>query len=162
MECRVTRDCVSKLHPGGPSRYRVEGSLVNWGGTLDDMPRWYEPLSGPMPKRDPSLPVPPLGRQGVVPPSTDPKKRAAAEARKTAATAEPDQSDVRPLSSLNPDAGVQAALAQMDPENDSQWTALGLVRLEALEAVMGREVSRGDVRQADPGFDRDAARAARR
>ena len=146
MECRVTRDCTAPDCPGGRNVYRVEGSIVNWDGPLNDMPRWFDPVSGPAPERDPNLPVPPTGRQGLVPPST--KKKA--------------ESDVKPLSSLDPSIAIQQALTKLDPEDDDHWTKLGLARLEVLEEILGNEVNRADVVLADVAFDRDAARAAKR
>ena len=144
MECRVTRNCTAPLYPGGKNRYRREGAIVNWEGPLDEMPRWFDPTSGPAPDRS-HLPDVPTGRQGIVPPST--KKKA---------------EEVKPLSSQDPSIAIQQALTKLDPEDDDQWTKLGLARLEVLEEILGHEVGRAAVREADPGFDRDAARAAKR
>jgi len=148
MECRVTRDCLGRLNPGGKSGYRREGQIVLWDGPLDQLPRWYEPVSGPRPERDESLPSPPEGRQTV--PFVRPKD------------AKAEKPKAETLASLDSGVEVQAGLDLLDPDNDEHWTQLGKVRLTALEDIMGREVGRAEVDAASLGFDRDAARAARR
>ena len=159
MECRVTRDCVGREGPGTRARYRHEGDVLNWEGTLEKLPRWYEPTSGPAPVRDTSRPDVPQGRQGIVPP-----KKVWEEAKPAAPVPQP--SDVQPLSSLNPTADVEQALLKLNRDNDLHWTRptqnqkVGLPRVDAVSKLAGREVSRGEIHSANPGFNRDDARAA--
>lgn len=57
---------------------------------------------------------------------------------------------------------INQALSRLDPEDDEAWTADGKPKMSAIEAVMGRsDVTRSQVDAAAPGFDRDAARAAK-
>jgi len=57
---------------------------------------------------------------------------------------------------------INQALSRLDPEDDDAWTADGKPKMSAIEAAMGRsDVTRAQVDAAAPGFDRDAARAAK-
>lgn len=54
---------------------------------------------------------------------------------------------------------IRAALEQLDPENDEQWTGDGLPKVDAVAALVGDEnVKRADIKAADENFDREAAR----
>lgn len=52
-----------------------------------------------------------------------------------------------------------AALKQLDPNDDEHWTADGKPKMTAVEALMGRsDITRAQVNEALPGFNREAAR----
>lgn len=50
---------------------------------------------------------------------------------------------------------IRAALAQLDPKDDKHWTSDGAPRMDAVERLVGANVSRGDVRSAAPRFSRE-------
>ena len=50
---------------------------------------------------------------------------------------------------------IQRAASQLDPQEDGHWTQDGLPRLEALIALVGRDITRADVAAAVPGFQRE-------
>jgi hypothetical protein len=53
---------------------------------------------------------------------------------------------------------IQAALKQLDPKDDNQWTADGLPRIDAVRTLVGDQtISREDVNAAALGFNREAA-----
>lgn len=54
---------------------------------------------------------------------------------------------------------LAAALALLDPRDDSLWTSDGAVRLDAVRAVVGAPVTRAQVIEAAPGFSRQARAA---
>lgn len=57
---------------------------------------------------------------------------------------------------------LAAALKQIDPENDEYWTKLGKPTMAAVEQFYGSaDVTREEVEAAIPGFNREAARAAK-
>lgn len=58
-------------------------------------------------------------------------------------------------------AALTQALNQLDPDDDSHWTARGLPSLSKLHTMTDFEVSRGDVREAYPDFDREFAQGIR-
>ena len=47
------------------------------------------------------------------------------------------------------------ALGQLRFDDDSQWTADGLPRAEVVGALVGERVTRGEIEEARPGFNRD-------
>lgn len=53
---------------------------------------------------------------------------------------------------------IKAALSRLDPEQDDLWTSNGLPLVEAVSKLVGREVSRQEITNADPQFNRDGAR----
>jgi len=54
---------------------------------------------------------------------------------------------------------IKAALGTLDPENDAQWTAEGLPRMDVIEVLVGdKSITRKQVTEADPEFFREAAR----
>lgn len=55
---------------------------------------------------------------------------------------------------------ILAALAQLDPTIDDHWTADGAPRLDVVAALSGEKVTRAEVTNADPEFNRDKARAS--
>lgn len=46
------------------------------------------------------------------------------------------------------------ALAQLDPENDGQWTKDGLPAMDTLQVIMGQDITRQQVTDAAPRFTR--------
>lgn len=59
---------------------------------------------------------------------------------------------------------INEVLNQLDPENDDHWTARGEPAMDAIESLGGfaaSDVSRSDVKAANPVFTRDLARASR-
>ena len=53
---------------------------------------------------------------------------------------------------------IRAALAQLDPHNDADWTAGGAPAMKAVEAILGdAKITRADVAKALPGFGRSHA-----
>ena len=51
-------------------------------------------------------------------------------------------------------------LHQLDPENDAQWTSQNLPRLEAVEELMGQAVTRKELTEAAPDFNRESHAAS--
>lgn len=49
---------------------------------------------------------------------------------------------------------IKAALAELDPLNDDQWTAEGAPRIEAISNILGQSVTRKEVTDAAPLFNR--------
>lgn len=49
---------------------------------------------------------------------------------------------------------IVAALQEMDPTNDEQWTTNGLARMDYVEAALGENVDRKDLNGAWTGFNR--------
>jgi hypothetical protein len=52
---------------------------------------------------------------------------------------------------------IKEALAQLDVLDDDQWTTEGLPRVDAVEKILGSTVSRADITNADPSFNRSLA-----
>jgi hypothetical protein len=52
---------------------------------------------------------------------------------------------------------LSAALASLDPNEESHWTSGGLPRMEVLEALVGKELTRADVDEAAPDLKRSTA-----
>lgn len=50
---------------------------------------------------------------------------------------------------------IKEALEQLDVLDDDHWTTDGLPRVDAVEGILGRDVSRQDITDAAPGFNRD-------
>jgi hypothetical protein len=62
---------------------------------------------------------------------------------------------------LSPKDKILAALSQLDPNDDSHWNTDGLPNTGTVQRVANDQtIKRGDIQNARPGFDRDAARAA--
>lgn len=57
---------------------------------------------------------------------------------------------------------IAEVVRNLDPENDAHWTQSGLPAMAAVEAVLGKAVSRADVEHAVPNWTRDLARQAPR
>ena len=57
---------------------------------------------------------------------------------------------------------IKEALMQLDPDNDDQWTALGIPRMIAVETILEREVIRREVTNAFPEFNRETLRQLQR
>jgi len=55
---------------------------------------------------------------------------------------------------------VFEALKKLDPANDEQWTSDGMPRIEAVEKIYGEPVSRKQINDAAPDFNRELAVAA--
>lgn len=51
---------------------------------------------------------------------------------------------------------IKEALDHLDSLDDAHWTQEGLPAVEAVKAVLGREVTRAEITDADPGFRRHA------
>jgi hypothetical protein len=61
---------------------------------------------------------------------------------------------------LSPKDKILAALAQLDPNNDSHWNTDGLPNTGTVQRIANDQtIKRGDLQNARPGFDRDTARA---
>jgi chromosome segregation ATPase len=57
---------------------------------------------------------------------------------------------------------IKDALRFLDPEDDNNWTQDGLPRMDVMEQLLdNKDLNRQDVTDADPGFDREKARAMR-
>lgn len=54
---------------------------------------------------------------------------------------------------------ILAALAQLDPLDDDQWTTDGSVKVETVSALVGETVKRQDIVNAAPDFNREKASA---
>lgn len=52
---------------------------------------------------------------------------------------------------------LQAALDKLDKNNDDHWTAAGLPKMEVINNLLDREISRVTLHEACPGFCREAA-----
>lgn len=61
--------------------------------------------------------------------------------------------------SIDPQAELRALLALLDPNPDDDWTADKLIKLATLKEITGREVTRAEVNEVWPGFNRDVLRA---
>jgi len=60
------------------------------------------------------------------------------------------------------ETAIGRALLTLDPDDDAHWTAGGRPKLSVIENLSGNAgVTRGDVNEASPGFDREAARKLR-
>ena len=67
----------------------------------------------------------------------------------------------REMGTRDKTAAVLRALDQLDPDNDSHWTARGFASISKLHTLTDLEVTRGDVQEANPEFDREFARMQR-
>lgn len=52
---------------------------------------------------------------------------------------------------------LEGALDKLDPEDDAHWTKTGLPNLKVLGEWLGTTVSRGEIEEAVPGFNREMA-----
>jgi len=52
---------------------------------------------------------------------------------------------------------IQGALAKLDPESDDDWTRSGAPSVARVAEISGVETSRGEITEANPGFDREQA-----
>ena len=86
------------------------------------------------------------------------------------ANPEPPQKPVEPTPPANPDPladdndkpeTIVEALNMLDPENDEHWTSRKLAQVDEVEKLLGREVTRAEIEEAAPDFDREAAKAAK-
>ena len=60
----------------------------------------------------------------------------------------------------SPKDKILAALAQLDPNDDSHWNTDGLPNTGTVQRIAhDQTIKRGDLQSARPGFDRDTARA---
>lgn len=55
---------------------------------------------------------------------------------------------------------ILEALAQLDPLDDDQWTADGAPRVDIVEKIVGEDIKRQDIVDADPEFNREKASKA--
>lgn len=55
---------------------------------------------------------------------------------------------------------LEEGLRQLDPKNGAHWTSTGHANLKAIGDIMGRGVTRGEIEEAIPGFNRKMAKAA--
>ena len=55
---------------------------------------------------------------------------------------------------------ILEALAQLDPLDDDQWTADGAPRVDVVEKIVGEDIKRQDIVDADPEFNREKASKA--
>ena len=60
---------------------------------------------------------------------------------------------------LDKTAAITDALGKLDPEDNQDWTSRGFPSVTRLHVMTGMEISRGDIQDAYPGFDREMARA---
>ena len=82
--------------------------------------------------------------------------------QETAAVQEPAPEEIPNVAQQLGNERLAAALRQLDPENDDHWTKLGKPTMSAVEQFYGSAaVTRDEVEAAIPGFNRDAARAAK-
>lgn len=65
----------------------------------------------------------------------------------------------QPGSQNQPQFSLKDVLLALDPNSDDDWTADKLVKLAVLKELTGRDVSRAEVNEAWPGFNRDVLRA---
>jgi hypothetical protein len=52
---------------------------------------------------------------------------------------------------------IKAVLAQLDPLDDDQWTADGAPKVESVSALLGEKITRQDIVNAAPDFNREKA-----
>lgn len=140
----------------------AEANLVQAGALRDPA----EALSGePVGEQQPPAEVPgasgggasdPTGGAAGSVPERDGHEKPGAEPKGGAPVTEPSPPVVA-------NEKVAAALAKLDPADDSHWTEAGLPSLEAIEQAMGGAtgVTRADVEGVKPGFTREAALVAR-
>lgn len=55
---------------------------------------------------------------------------------------------------------IRAYLAKLDPGNEDHWTNAGLPSVAAVSKMAGEVITRAQIAEAWPGFDREAANAA--
>lgn len=55
---------------------------------------------------------------------------------------------------------LQEAIKSLDPENNDNWTGTGMPSVDAVIAAVGGTVTRKQIGEAVPGYDREAARKA--
>jgi len=55
-------------------------------------------------------------------------------------------------------AAITNALGLLDPDNDGDWTVQGYPLVQRVHTITGMEITRGDLQEAYPEFDRDYAR----
>lgn len=55
---------------------------------------------------------------------------------------------------------IQEAIKSLDPENNDNWTVTGLPSVDAVSHAVGGTVTRKQIGEAVPGYDREAARKA--
>lgn len=55
---------------------------------------------------------------------------------------------------------LQEAIKSLDPENNDNWTGTGLPSVDAVSHAVGGTVTRKQIGEAVPGYDREAARKA--
>lgn len=61
---------------------------------------------------------------------------------------------------LSPKDKILSVLAKLDPNDDSHWNTDGLPNTGTVQRIAADQtIKRGDIQNARPGFDRDAARA---
>jgi len=60
---------------------------------------------------------------------------------------------------LDKRAGIEAALKKLDPDDDESWTQKGAPSIQRLHLISGTEITRSEVIETWPEFDRDCARA---
>lgn len=63
--------------------------------------------------------------------------------------AEPERKEV--------DVKLVGVIRALDPDNDDHWTVVGLPSLSAIEEAYSPDVTRGDIEQAFPGYNREQA-----
>ena len=72
----------------------------------------------------------------------------------------PQANEVTMSNDLSPKDKILAALAKLDPNDDSHWNTDGLPNTGTIQRIANDQtIKRGDLQSARPGFDRDAARA---
>ena len=52
---------------------------------------------------------------------------------------------------------IASAIALLDPADDAHWTEAGLPAVDAVKAIVGRNVTRAEINDAAPDFMRPAA-----
>lgn len=62
---------------------------------------------------------------------------------------------------LDKTAAIMRSLDQLDPDDNTHWTAKGYPSVAKMHLLTGFEVSKGDLQAAYPEFDRELARDLR-
>ncbi|WP_066795077.1 hypothetical protein [Sphingomonas soli] len=52
---------------------------------------------------------------------------------------------------------IGSAIDLLDPANDDHWTGAGLPAVDAVKAILGRDVTRAEINEAAPEFMRPTA-----
>jgi len=165
---------VTKFHLVGP----YAGKTVTLGATKKEMGRQFEFVDGVYTFSGSDKEALSIGNYLKRCYQAYPEGPLLEAAKKAAAGDEPaapakqkhTQKPVEPTLPADPDPladdndkpeTVAEALNMLDPEDDSHWTSRKLPQVDEVEKLMGRSVTRAEIEEAAPDFDRDAAKAAK-